>query len=235
MAQARRRAAAADSAPGAGRDYVPKCLPMLRSLLWHRSTPLVLHVIADRGARLQLDRDFKDGWNMRGLELHYIKAEDHVARVEVRSSPRAWPSSVASTCVVSDSNLGLHIPENSVASALPNCSPKQRIECVSTCFHRALIGVAANRRAAPFRQNTLPSNFGRLSACSTLRLFAPEIPELAGIDRVIVMDTVRAPAIAIAPLVAHAADFCTHRVCVWGGRAGRCCVDVGCSRAVATF
>jgi hypothetical protein len=90
-----------------GKDYVSKALPMLRSLLWHRSTAVTLHIIADRPARRRLDQDFEGGWGLPGVAVEYINAEDHVERVET----------------------------------------------------------------------AMPSNFGRLSACSTLRLFAP-VPSL---------------------------------------------------------
>ena len=60
-----------------GQDYVAKTLPMLRSLLWHRSTALTLHIIADRPARRQLAKDFGDGWGSAALEVDYIHAEQH--------------------------------------------------------------------------------------------------------------------------------------------------------------
>jgi hypothetical protein len=41
-----------------GGDYVAKCLPMLRSLLYYRSTPLTLHIIADKPARRRLSKAF---------------------------------------------------------------------------------------------------------------------------------------------------------------------------------
>ena len=63
-----------------GQDYVAKTLPMLRSLLWHRSTPLTLHIIADRPARRQLAKDFGEGWGSAALEVDYIHAEQHVDR-----------------------------------------------------------------------------------------------------------------------------------------------------------
>ena len=35
-----------------GKEYVVKTLPMLRSMVWHSTTPLTMHIIADRpGAR----------------------------------------------------------------------------------------------------------------------------------------------------------------------------------------
>ena len=49
--------AAAAAAPGprvhvlatiCGKDYVKKTMPMIKSLLWHRTAPLTLHIIADR-------------------------------------------------------------------------------------------------------------------------------------------------------------------------------------------
>jgi|EP01049_Picozoa_sp_SAG25_P015948 hypothetical protein len=104
-----------------GKDYVAKTMPMLRSLLWHRTSPLTLHIIADRpgaysscpglhprlciavcAARVQLQKVFGNGWYAKStqsaacttclttpvsrdaphLEVDYIKAETHMARVE---------------------------------------------------------------------------------------------------------------------------------------------------------
>ena len=101
-----------------GGDYVAKCLPMLRSLLYHRSTPLTLHIIADRPARRELSRAFADGWGAPALEVDYIHAEKHVARVH----------------------------------------------------------------------DAFPANFfTNMGACSTLRMFAPEI--LPSVEKAIIMDT----------------------------------------------
>jgi hypothetical protein len=101
-----------------GCDYVDKCLPMLRSLLFHRTTPLTLHIIADRPARRKLARVFKDGWGSAALEVDYIHAEEHVNRVH----------------------------------------------------------------------DAFPANFfTNMGACSTLRMFAPDI--LPSVEKAIIMDT----------------------------------------------
>jgi hypothetical protein len=101
-----------------GGDYVAKCLPMLRSLLFHRTTPLTLHIIADHPARRKLARVFKDGWGSAELEVDYIHAEEHVNRVH----------------------------------------------------------------------DAFPANFfTNMGACSTLRMFAPEI--LPSVEKAIIMDT----------------------------------------------
>ena len=101
-----------------GGDYVAKCLPMLRSLLFHRTTPLTLHIIADHPARRKLARVFKDGWGSAGLEVDYIHAEEHVNRVH----------------------------------------------------------------------DAFPANFfTNMGACSTLRMFAPDI--LPSVEKAIIMDT----------------------------------------------
>ena len=101
-----------------GGDYVAKCLPMLRSLLFHRTTALTLHIIADHPARRKLAQLFKDGWGSPALEVDYIHAEEHVNRVH----------------------------------------------------------------------DAFPANFfTNMGACSTLRMFAPEI--LPSVEKAIIMDT----------------------------------------------
>ena len=186
-----------------GKDYVAKCLPMLRSLLWHRSTPVVLHIIADQPARKQVravslsagalpashsaraHTDATPGLSAAGPRFQgRVGAAWAGAALHQGRGPRRACRGVALCC--SDPDLLTPHHERAGADCAAVLLARHRKQRADWEPDRA-----AAAAAAAAVQNTMPSNFGRLSACSTLRLFAPDIPELAGIDRVIVMDTVR--------------------------------------------
>ena len=84
-----------------GKDYVAKTMPMLRSLLWHRTSPLTLHIIADRpgaysscpglhprlciavcAARVQLQKVFGNGWYANVRAKCCFHNMSHDARVQ---------------------------------------------------------------------------------------------------------------------------------------------------------
>ena len=68
-----------------GKQYVPKTFPMLRSMAWHSTTPLTVHIIADRPGKPEPGEEILPTVHTSSHAATYTDALASTARQELKT------------------------------------------------------------------------------------------------------------------------------------------------------